>query len=405
MMALAAGRRTLMRQAILIGAAALAIGCQATPVVSADVASDFKFQGEYLGKVAPDSLGLGAQVVAKGNGAFAIAFLPGGLPGKGWDTTTRADQAGAQQADGVLFPASDPAKQYTAAISADGLTLSGKTPKGESFTLNKAARQSPTLGAAPPAGSAAIVLFDGKDLSAFAPGSAVLDSGLLLPTGSASSGAVTLRTFGSFTLHLEFRVPFMPTSSEQGRGNSGVYLQGRYELQILDSFGLNILRNGEGPATQECGAFFQLVRPRLNMSLPPLAWQTYDIEFTKAKFDAPGTTVLEPAMVTIRLNGELIHDRQKLVNQTLLGDAVGPTPGPLRFQAHGDPVHYRNIWVVENEGTSLPPAPRAAPARIRTGLRHGDFAPGLSLVSGRRASGPLSSGYYLSTERASLLMP
>jgi hypothetical protein len=290
-----------------------------------------------------------------GRAPNAAVFLAGGLPGAGWDTTSRSEETGSLQGDSIRFQPAGSAG-YAAALAIDGSALNGKTPQGEPFSLRKVARQSPTLGAAPPSG--ALVLFDGKDLSAFVKGSAVLDSGLLLPQGSAGSGAVTTRSFGSFTLHLEFLEPFMPDNTGQARGNSGVYLQGRYELQILDSFGLDIHRGPAGGETQECGAFYQLVGPRLNMSFPPLVWQTYDVEFTKAVFDSAGKAQLKPAMVTVRLNGVLIHENQELKSNTLLGDPVTSADGPIRFQAHGDPVKFRNIWIVEGAPSALGPVLR-----------------------------------------------
>jgi hypothetical protein len=167
----------------------------------------------------------------------------------------------------------------------------------------------------------------------------------------------------------------------------------------LDSFGLNIYRGRPGEETQECGAFYQLVKPLLNMSLPPLSWQTYDIEFTKAAFDAQGKTQVEPAVVTIRLNGVLIHENQKLVSNTLLGDPVTPADGPIRFQAHGDPVRYRNIWIVETSGTSTHPIPRdKRPGK--SGYRsHGGLK--LSSLDGRRIPDEASSGVYLLQDRGS----
>jgi hypothetical protein len=376
---------------LLLALGLLAVRCQASPSAVADVTSDSKFQGEFAGQTVSGAA-LGAQVVANGNGAFTAVFLPGGLPGAGWDTAAgRSQMTGSSQGDSILFPPAGTIG-YIASISPDGSTLNGKTPQGSAFALPRVARQSPTLAAAPPAN--ALVLFDGKDLSAFAAGSASLDSGLLLPQGSASSGAVTKKSFGDFTLHLEFLEPFMPDHTGQARGNSGVYLQGRYELQILDSFGLDIHRGNPGEETQECGAFYQLVGPRLNMSLPPLAWQTYDIEFAKARFDSAGKTQVQPARVTVRLNGVAIHENQDLKNNTLLGDPAGPGDGPLRFQAHGDPVKFRNIWIVENGGTPILPALRKRP---HTGARIGiarSAGPGLATLDGRKAAGFSSSGFY-----------
>lgn len=379
----------------VLGLAVLVLRCQASPSASSDSGSDFSLQGEYAGTMTTSGASLGVQVVAGGQGRFTAAFLAGGLPGAGWDGTGRSEEAGSSQSGGVGFPA-PAAGGFSAAISADGSVLSGKSPQGDSFTLRKVMRQSPTLMAPAPAN--ATILFDGGNLDAFVKGTAVLDSGLLLPQGSASSGAVTTRAFGDFTLHLEFREPFMPDNTGQARGNSGVYLQGRYELQILDSFGLDIHRGAAGEETQECGAFYQLVGPRLNMSFPPSSWQTYDVDFTKAVFDSAGKVQLKPAMVTVRLNGILIHENQELKNNTLLGDPVTSADGPIRFQAHGDPVKFRNIWIVANGGTPI----RSQLMSPRTGLHIRSLPPSSAFVAlnGKAVSASVGSGAYFPRDAA-----
>jgi hypothetical protein len=195
--------------------------------------------------------------------------------------------------------------------------------------LRRVERQSPTLGAQPPPG--AKVLFGGPDLSAFA--EAKLD-----PRGFLAAGARTRDVFGSFTLHLEFRTPFMPDARGQFRGNSGVYLQNRYEIQVLDSFGLV-------PESNECGAIYEQRAPDRNMTFPPLAWQTYDIDFQAAGFDASGAKTA-PAVVTVRHNGVVIHDHVAVTGPTGRGDPESPAPGPLLLQDHWNPVVYRNVWLV-----------------------------------------------------------
>ena len=140
----------------------------------------------------------------------------------------------------------------------------------------------------------------------------------------------------------------MPMASGQRRGNSGIYLQGRDEVQILDSFGANLDHGADTlAAKRECGAFWEYFPPTLNMAFPPLAWQTYDIEFTAGRYDPAGKTRLEPPMATVKWNGIVVHDKRILAYSTLLGDPQGPSPGPLRFQAYGDPVFYRNIWITD----------------------------------------------------------
>ncbi len=150
----------------------------------------------------------------------------------------------------------------------------------------------------------------------------------------------TRRPFKDFSLHLEFRLPFMPTARGQGRANSGVYLHDQYEIQILDSYGLEGLDN-------EYGGIYQIARPLVNMCAPPLQWQTYDIDFAAARFDAEGKKVRN-AVLTLRHNGVTIHNKLEIPRPT--GGALRSdeqAPGGIYLQDHGNPVQFRNIWIVE----------------------------------------------------------
>ncbi|HUG94121.1 MAG TPA: DUF1080 domain-containing protein [Planctomycetaceae bacterium] len=192
-------------------------------------------------------------------------------------------------------------------------------------------RKSPTLGKKPPQG--AVVLFDGTSADQFE-GGRLTDDGLLM------QGVTSRRTFQDGTLHLEFLLSFMPHARGQARSNSGVYLQGRYEVQILDSFGLEGKHN-------ECGGIYEIADPAVNMCYPPLAWQTYDIDFTAARYDADGKK-LKPARMTVRHNGVVIHDDVEVPRATRAAPtAEGPEPGPVYIQDHGNPLRFRNVWVVE----------------------------------------------------------
>lgn len=242
----------------------------------------------------------------------------------------------------ALSTSSDPG--FRASIR-DGV-INGSSPRGNiaSFTLRRVQRTSPTLGAQPPAG--AVVLFDGKDLSQWKvagkeerPAAWKLADGAMevAPNGGT---IVTKKQFGDCDLHLEFRTPFMPTKRGQERGNSGVYMQGRYEIQVLDSYGLT----GED---NECGGIYKVAQPRVNMCAPPGQWQTYDISFRAPRFDANGNKTAS-AMVTVRHNGVIIHQNLAIPGPTggALDERVGE-PGGLCLQDHGNPVQYRNIWLVE----------------------------------------------------------
>ena len=206
-------------------------------------------------------------------------------------------------------------------------------------TLKKVERKSPTLGAKPPEG--AVVLFGGPDdVSKWDKGKvAELSDGKFLAV--AKTGSIkSKQAFGAFKAHIEFRLPWMPNSRGQGRANSGVYVQDRYEIQVLDSFGLT----GEN---NECGGIYTQFKPSVNMCYPPMQWQTYDIDFTPAGFDGDKKT--KPARLTVKHNGVTIHDGVELKGPCPGGQPEKPTPGPFQLQDHGDPVVYRNIWVVETK--------------------------------------------------------
>lgn len=284
------------------------------PVVAREKDPDFSIQGEYIGQL--DGKPVGVQLVAEGGGKFAAVLYPGGLPGAGF-SGDKASRIKGHAGGGKISLAA------LAGTLAEGkITFPGGT-------LTKTERQSPTLGAKPPAG--ATVLFDGTSVEAFKDGR--LDGDTLM------QGLNTKGTWQSFTLHVEFKIPFQPTARGQGRGNSGCYLQGRYEVQMLDSFGLE----GEN---NECGGFYTIASPKANMAFPPLSWQTYDIDYTAATFDATGQKTAN-ARATVKHNGVLIQDNTELDHATTAAPMKeGPEPGPLHLQDHGNPVRYRNIWLL-----------------------------------------------------------
>jgi hypothetical protein len=281
---------------------------------------DFAVQGEYVGE------NCAAQIVALGGGKFHIVGWSKGLPGAVADIEKKVELDAERVGDKVTFDG----EGWKGTI--DGGQLRGMNKDGQSWELRRVVRESATLGAKPPAG--AVVLFDGTNADAWQGGH--MDDRKLLQAGTKSKQA-----FGDATVHLEFRTPFKPTARGQGRGNSGVYLQDRYECQVLESFGLK----GEN---NEAGGIYTISKPRLNMCFPPLSWQTYDIDFTAARFDAEGKKT-QNAKFTVRLNGVVVQENVEVPKPTGGGRPEGVEPGPLQLQGHGNPVFYRNVWVVEKK--------------------------------------------------------
>ncbi len=287
---------------------------------------DYAIQGEYKGVLDPEGekIAFGLQIIALGDHKFDAVGYFGGLPGDGWNRGDEMVKASGETVDGVTKLVGETGH----AIVKDGQVVVYSNEDGEVGTLKKVTRTSPTLGAKPPAG--ATVLFDGSSADKFEGGK--LTMGDLLAADCSSKEKLT-----SHTMHLEFRTPFKPAARGQARGNSGVYLQSRYECQVLDSFGLEGKNN-------ECGGIYSISEPAVNACFPPLTWQTYDIDFTNSVWE-DGKKV-KNARVTIRHNGIAIHGDVELTHGTPGKLPEAPEPAPLYLQGHGNPVVYRNIWMI-----------------------------------------------------------
>jgi len=344
---------------------------------------DFTIQGEYLAKT--DRFNVGLHLIADGGGQFRVVAYPGGLPGDGWTaggprllgtakvdgdaiTLTMTEGRGTlpngrpiQMPENIVAkgkitierPQGGPGQGGGRQGGGQGNLFRGVPVKIEVTTNNmgvlnyeKQFRTSLTLGEQPPAG--AVVIFDGTNLDKFEPGAKMNEfqgfgggqGASQRPAGFGNTlwAEATAKPFEKkpYRLHLEFMLSYMPTAQGQARSNSGVYVDQNFECQVLDSFGLE----GEN---NECGGFYGNAKPAVNMCFPPLTWQTYDFDFTPAKYD--GDKKVENARVTVKHNGVVIHDNLELPIATPGCLPEGPEPRGFYLQGHGNKVQYRNIWV------------------------------------------------------------
>ena len=329
---------------------------------------DFVLQGEYVGTV--DGQHAGLQLAALGNGQFQFILYPGGLPGDGWRVgTIRMFGTGVVEGDEIaltterilsidtVYPVQEAIKttRYrfqieplkTEELSGPQCTLE-RTERGviPLLSFKKIYRQSPTLGLASP--KDAYVIFDGTNVDEFEE----VPTGPTAPAGPPRVNrkrpdGVTLWA-GSITkpkdkwwerpmtIHVEFLNTYRPYNREQARSNSGVFIAETYEVQILDSFGLESTK-------WDCGALYSSREVDVNVCYPPLVWQTFDIDLIPPKFQ-DGKKVAH-SIWTMKFNGVVVHDRYEMVNKTPAYKEEIPEPRGTYFQPHENRVQFRNIWV------------------------------------------------------------
>lgn len=285
-----------------------------------------RLQGEYRGILDEWGGNWGAQVIVTGKDTVRVQLLKGGLPGDGF-LGSEPDKSIELHLKENESEFSSDGDSFVLVLKPGVLEVKGKAKSERIGVLTKIVRESNTLGLSPP--ERAVILFGPRD-NVFE-GARVSDIGL-------GVGGTSRVLMGDHQLHMEFCVPLQPNDVGQSRGNSGAYIQGRYEIQILDSFGLP-------SATNECGAIYQLAKPQINMCYPPWSWQTYDVDFVQAKFDTSGNKT-KNAKISVRHNGVLIHDSQQLEKHTPGKMEESSRPGPLYLQDHGSLVIFRNVWFV-----------------------------------------------------------
>lgn len=311
---------------------------------------NFSLMGEFVGRVKNESNRnelWGLQIRAVGNDEFDAVAYRGGLPGQPKHRPDPVRMIGRRSGQLVVMSGGPWAvivePKLCRLIDFEGNSVG---------QLKRVRRRSSTMFAAPPEGGT--VLFDGSDTQQFSHGN-MTDEGLL------TEGAQLNPMFQDFDLHVEFRLPYMPEADGQQRGNSGLYLQGRYECQVLDSF-------AQIPKIDGLGALYRIKPADLNMCFPPLVWQTYDVQFTAPRWGADGVK-LRDARITSWINGIKVQDDVALSSKTGAGKPEGAFLSPIKIQDHGDPVRFRNIWIVDRGLTKSEFPQKPTKAEIQAAIR------------------------------------
>ena len=326
---------------------------------------ELKLQGEYVGKDRDKQVGI--QVVARGDKSFHALVLEGGLPGDGWDGGRYGLLESGPLSDAKVEFRSPRDDGANGNLDENGLTFKRGTQK---ILLKRVERKSPTLGKQPPEG--AIVLFGGPkpNVDAFEERKDI--EGMTVPLmfdGNLMAGAVTKQKFREYTMHVEFMTGWEPQNIPWRRADAGIYMLARYEVAIGDSFGFDFDLSGAvspnrpklvddksktskfPPAKNKsdprvCGSVFTYPSKVPNSCLPPLVWQTLDIDFKAPRFDDNGKKTSK-AVISVKLNGYQTVDKLEVNGPTPHG-FKGPetADGPIWFEAFGRRVLYRNIWLV-----------------------------------------------------------
>lgn len=268
---------------------------------------------------------LGLQLRVVGGENFEGLSFYGGLPGEKAHRPKPMKLIGRRSGDFLVLSGGP----WAIFVDKDGCNLVDKTGKMLG-RLTRVERQSPTLGAKPP--EHAIVLFDGSGTEQF-------QKATMTEDGLLEEGADFKPMIQDFDMHLEFMLPYMPKKEGQGRGNSGIYIMSRYECQILDSFAQEAVNNS-------CGAIYLFKPADVNMCLPPLVWQTYDIRFTAPRWAADKTKIRN-AKISSWLNGVKVQDDVDVPSSTGHGKPEEPSLLPTLLQDHDCPVRFRNAWIVD----------------------------------------------------------
>ncbi len=304
---------------------------------------ELDMMGNFEGKFTSGwtDMSISAQIIALGQGKhLAKLNVDGNIIEVSGKTKGKAEE-GLCLYDETLDLGSDMGGKYhIVGQVTDGVftaTIDGESQDG-GFELKRVIKGSPTMGKAAPEGATVLLGANAPEDAFVRPALwGISGDGVMQPSYSS---VVTKEEFGSSQYHIEFKSPFMPDEApgSQGRGNSGVYLMGRYEVQVLDSF-------AQEPKDNYCGGIYKKAVPIVIACAPPEEWQTYDITFHAPQFDGSGTKTKD-ATITVIQNGTTIHDNVVLPSCTPGGvSGEEAAIGVLMLQYHHDDVAYRNVWV------------------------------------------------------------
>jgi len=314
----------------------------AVVALTAPVASANPYIGVYKGTFHADNqvaMEAAAKVIAEGDDIHYRVVLSATPKETGRDSAS-VEVYGHRDGQAVIIGDRAGGYYWRGEIRNGHLSLASEY--GQNWQLDKTQLKSPREGLTPPEG--AVVLLgktDGPaDIGAWSNQEwKPLDGGIM----QVNKGSTRTREqFGDIEqLHLEFQLPLEPNNRGQNRCNSGMFLCGLYEVQILDSFGLT-------HTSGDCGGLYGIRRTSVNACYPPLTWQTYDIKFTAARLNDDGS-VKANARITAYLNGVLIHDDVEIPHPTANPNADVKAAGPIELQDHGHPIQFRNIWLVRGK--------------------------------------------------------
>jgi hypothetical protein len=287
-----------------------------------------------------------ARVFPLGNRRYAVVLRSSGGEAERF---FQVELTGRIEGERLLVSGTSGGTEWEGSIAKQALRIL-KQGYGGVFVLRSVVKKSPTEGLQPPPGAIALLPFvpgEKPSLDEWQFGNWVAASDGVMHRAPGvgprpdlpRKDIVTRRQFKSLRMHLEFRIPYESDLRGQARGNSGIFFGDRFEVQVLDSFGVI-------PGTGDCAAIYNVAAPRVNAAFPPLAWQTFDVTFRAPRIDGSGKMTREPKL-TVLWNGIQVHDGQSISKPTDGSARPVTATGPIRIQDHGNLVYYRNIWVQE----------------------------------------------------------